>query len=265
MRQDSPLKHLAAPPLLLPYWKIGESVNLWGQSNRWSNTWQRIENKTEKGKGFLLPIGDLDDMRVTSEGLPETSDQISQLMARYQTDQVVVAVGERAISSITTTLYRADTNGLTFWKVIDSPLGPSADPYSVAAGQVMAELRGNSNPARTSSMPLTAQRQNVIEAPAIAQEPEPFFQQPTVPVNSVIRAESRFNSPKEWLELKAKMTPENGISNIRVISLTPRSATVEMQLSEPVISVQQYLGDDSIALKEHGAGDGSYIMQFMGS
>ncbi len=252
-------------PLLLPYWKAGETVSLWGQDNRWSNTWQRLENTVDQGSGFLLPIGDLSDMRATSAGLPESRDAISQLMARYQTNRIIVAVGERAVSSITTTLYRADENGLTFWKVVDSPIGPSTDPYSVAAGQVMAELRGNSDPAQTTRMPVTITQNNISETQQPSQTPEPFFQSAKPPVQDVIRAESRFNSPKEWLDLKAKMTPENGISNIRVLSLTPRSATVEMQLSEPVLRVQQYLGNNSVALKEHGTGNGSYIMQFMGS
>ncbi len=251
--------------LLLPYWKVGTNVVLWGQNNAWQNTWKRLENVGGASNSFTLPIGDLDDMRQTSGRLPETAAAIAPLLARYQVDNMIVAVGERAVSSITTTLYKADKSGLTFWKVIDSPFGPEADLYSVAAGQVMAELSGNSNPARTSQMPVVAgkfdqKRENTI----IPRAHEPFFTAATAPIQSVIRAESRFQSPKEWIRLKNSMTPENGISNVRVISLTPKSAMVELQLTDSVPQVQQNLGGRRVSLTETAGSQGQYVLRFAG-
>jgi hypothetical protein len=245
-------------PLLLAYWKENTTPVLWGTENKWQNTWKRLERSVDTQSAFILPIGDLSDMRLTSEILPEQQSEIDQLLARYQTASLIVAVGQKAIGSITTTLYRADQNGLIFWKVIDSPLGPPSDPYSVAAGQIIAEIRGNSNPALT-SLPAKQQIQT-------AQNEQPFF----VPeqqgaVTETIRAEGRFNSPREWLELKSIMNAGNGVAQVRVLSLTPRAAVLELQLSKSVLEVQQNLGARSVALKETGSSPNPYIVKFMGS
>ena len=254
------------PPLLLPYWKTDGNVVLWGQENRWQNTWRRLENSTETGRGFVLPIGDLSDMRYTSGRLPQSGEAVQQLKARYQVEQLIVAVGERAVSSITTTLYTSDDRGLKLWKVIDSPIGPSADPYSVAAGQIMAEIRGNSNPAITSRPPQVAtniNRENTGQIPNVDRiDDEPFFQARQAPTQQVIRAKSLFQTPKEWLRLKDNMIPENGIHQVRVISLTPKSAIVELHLSAPVQQVQRNLVGQNVALQET---DGDYTVNFMGS
>lgn len=254
------------PPLLLPYWKSNGNFMLWGQGNRWQNTWRRLENKTETGRGFLLPIGDLSDMRYTSNGLPQGREAVEQLTARYQVDQIVIAVGEMASGSITTTLYASDERGIKLWKVIDSPIGPSTDPYSVAAGQIMAEIRGNSNPALTSRPPQVAvdlNRENSGQVPNIDRvDDEPFFQARQAPTQQVIRAKSRFQTPREWLELKESMIPANGVHQVRVISLTPKSAIVELHLSAPIQQVRRNLGNNNITLQET---DGDYTVSFMGS
>ncbi len=209
-------------------------VALWGQGNKWQETWRRLENATAAGRGFILPIGDLSDMRYTSDSLPQNRQAVEQLLSRYQVDHMVVAVGEMASGSITTTLYKSDDQGIKLWKVIDSPIGPQADPYSVAAGQIMAEIRGNSNPAVTSRTNQSAVQIPGAEGgqiPNIDRDDDvPFFQAAPSPTQQVIRAKSRFQTPQEWLRLKDSMSAENGIHQVRVISLTPKSAMVELHL-----------------------------------
>ncbi|MCB9973329.1 MAG: hypothetical protein H6854_02070 [Rhodospirillales bacterium] len=248
--------------LLLPYWKTATGVSLWGGENLWQGTWRRLEAQAAAENGFVLPIGDLADQRELGDSLPENQEVIHTLLARYQTSDLVVAVGERAISSITTTLYKAKDGGLVFWKVIDSPLGPTDDPYSVAAGQVMAEIRGQSNPQTTSRLPQDAaqagQMPNAAPSspgemePGAGQQTPPFYNTDATPpmsAQNLLKAYSMFSSGKEWVQIRTLLSPENGIASLRVLSLMPRSAVVELQLVDPLPTVQKKLAQQDVLLE----------------
>jgi len=133
----------------------------------------------------------------------------------------VIAVGERVTSSITTTLYKDDKNGMIFWKVIDSPLGPMQNLYSVAAGQVMAELRGNSNPQMTSRNSEISRPIQANTAPVSNTPPQFVTSRTSETPLMTLSAISSFQSPKEWQRLKTALDAERRIKNIREFSLLP--------------------------------------------
>lgn len=232
--------------LLLPYWRSGDNVMLWGSQNAWMKTWKKLENIS--ANKFVLPLGDLTDMQQIGDQLPEDPLMLQTLLARYNVSQAVIAVGQYAPRSITTALYTATPQGLKFWQVIDSPFGPQTDLHSIAAGEVLKEMGtlGLHNPQQAPLANDYAQTQH-MQTHGNAAAP-PYYQQnsadrPVVPNQNdqFITVEGRFENAREWLQMKTLLDQINGIETIEILSLKPQSVMMNMELSQPVSSVQNAL------------------------
>lgn len=80
------------PYLVLPWFGTPDHIVLWG-ANRWREAWERQSAMTAKNGRFLVPVGDVDDMRDYSPIDPRsTVVGLERLKSRYQAKDVVVAM-----------------------------------------------------------------------------------------------------------------------------------------------------------------------------
>lgn len=230
------------PVLLLAYWRVNGTPVLWGAGNRWADTWQRLERATTAAASFTLPIGDLADVQELGDNIPDQPEQITRLLARYQTAKAVVLVGEDSPRGITTEIYRTTPAGsLNFVKSIESPRGPSEDMYSIAAGQALAELRGGA----VGQAPVYTQGNGPV-APSATDAPVKV----QGPVVQMIMVESTFSNAREWMQIKTALEGAMGVARIDVVSLRPGSALIKVNMSQPVEQVIQNLRQSSLSLRQ---------------
>lgn len=251
--------NVSATVLLLPYWRDGGDLTLWGAQNPWTHTWRRLENVADNQ--FILPLGDLSDMQQIGDRLPEDPRTLQKLFARYQVKEAVIAIGQQTPRSITTTLYKADETGLHFWKVMDSPLGPASDVYSVAVGEVLRDIQSvpasdvnhaQNNAQSSRGFRMSPQAATSPYAPTdnvaspyynygqTAQNPQ---DQPVIgqAQDQRIMVEGRFENAQEWLQMKGLLDQVTGIGGIQIVSLKPNSAVMYMEISQSIDTVRQSL------------------------
>ena len=249
----------SAPVLLLPYWRDGGDLTLWGAQNPWTQTWRRLENVADNQ--FILPLGDLADMQQIGDRLPEDPRALQKLFARYQVKDAVIAIGQQTPRSITTTLYKADEAGLHFWKVMDSPLGPVSDVYSVAVGEVLRDIQSAPAPDENYAQHNDEPSRGFRMSPQAATSPyaptdnvaSPYYNygqntlsaqdQPVIgqAQDQRIMVEGRFANAQEWLQMKGLLDQVNGIGGIQIVSLKPNSAVMYMEISQSIDILRQAL------------------------
>jgi len=258
-RQSDAISGTSGTILLLPYWRNGGDLTLWGAQNPWTQTWRRLENVADNQ--FILPLGDLADMQQIGDRLPEDPRALQKLFARYQVKEAVIAIGQQTPRSITTTLYKADEAGLHFWKVMDSPLGPVSDVYSVAVGEVLRDIQSAPAPDENYAQNNNEPSRGFRMSPQAATTPyaptdnvaSPYYNygqntlssqdQPVIgqAKDQRIMVEGRFANAQEWLQMKGLLDQVNGIGGIQIVSLKPNSAVMYMEISQSIDTVRQSL------------------------
>ena len=208
------------PVLVLPFYRRGGQILLWGEDNPWLAAWS--ESNTYQGLvPVTVPIGDLQDVSDISGGNDMAFDPqaLKSMIARYdagdalilvavpyfpQTDLTAGGVKGNEPNALDIMLYRTDKGLPVFNRTIKvrRMQGEYTDSFYKRAVQDV--LKNFQKEWKT----LT------IVDPAKA---------------STLQVRVRFRSMREWVETNKALKNVQGVEDLTVLSLTPNRADIELR------------------------------------
>lgn len=227
------------PVLILPYYQWGSRTVLWGPENPWLAAWARAEERP----GLLpvvVPIGDVQDVADMGDSNALTYDpaSLARITDRYGASETLV--------------------------LIATPAWGADQPET----QVPAEMRlmlyrtANGTPEMVQDFTVASQPADQPEAlfDRAVEESQKMLQQDwknkTLISNnpdSTIRARVRFTSMREWVETQQKLRRISGITDIKLLSLKPDQADIELLYRGNEERLQLALQQHSITLARPSA------------
>lgn len=232
------------PVLVLPFFQVGSKITLWSDANPWLKAWGR---NTSKGGlvPTVVPLGDAQDVGAIAddEALTYQSDRLGEMLDRYNTGDAVVLIAKpgpvdagNVPVDLNIMIYRTDSGSPEYVqtiKVVPSP-GNMADAlYDKAVQQVRSVLQ-------------KGWKQKTMVDPVIGK--------------SSITAYVQFTTMQEWVMTRQALQTVQGISNMKVKSVTPHEAEIELQFSGDVNRLRLALAQSDLLLSSPQTslvGDGS--------
>lgn len=199
------------PVLILPFYQWGSRTVLWEDNNPFLAAWQRSASL----KGLVpvvVPIGDLQDVGDVSgdQSLTYNSGRLEGMLARYAAGEAVIIIAVphmgpdgQGVSALDMGLYRTDRNGPEFVQTLTEQAAPGASAEVLFDGAVLSVRKALQRKwkEQTAAAPVQASR---------------------------LRARVSFGSMAEWVATRGALERAPGVSSLRVVSLTPREARVEI-------------------------------------
>ena len=203
------------PVLVLPFFESGTRMILWSDPNPWRDAWSRSGNV--RGNGLVpiaVPLGDIQDISGIGDGQALNYDPIAlrPLLDRYNAAEAVIIIarptsqdGEDNPLSLDVMIYRTDRGS----------------PEYVTTLKVTADEAGN---------PDSLYNRAVVESRSAIQsdwKAETAVNLGTDSVQTILlRAE--FDTMQQWVETRQALKRVQGISEMKIKSVTPREAQVEI-------------------------------------
>lgn len=205
------------PALVLPFMdKLGKS-DLWSPFNLWMKAWSRAEGLGSGLVPIQIPLGDLDDVADIGDDQALEYDPIklSRLTKRYETGEAVMAIARPDSSLSVSTkdtdpaqgtlkihLYRTDREIPEFVQELT---------LTAAQGETMATLFDRA----VKDVKTALQRD--WKAKTAAKTSETMH----------VQAKASFSGLAQWTDTKRALDRVYGLENLKVLSITPQSATLD--------------------------------------
>lgn len=200
------------PVLVLPYYQWGAQTIIWGPNNPWLAAW--AAQKSYRGLvPVTIPIGDLDDVSDIGSEKPLSYDPngLERMLERYGAADALILLAvplwQTALASgppdaLDVLVYRTD----------------KAQPELVNRLRVNAEGKDHSDLFRKAAI---AAHQSLQDA-----WKEKTLVDPAQGNNLIVRV--RYREMKEWIETQSALRRVRGITDLRLVSLTPGEAEIEL-------------------------------------
>ncbi len=206
------------PILIVPFYQGYSDMSLWGLDNIWMSAWARVGTNAEGLVPFVVPIGDLQDMRDISgdQAMSYDNMKLAKMLRRYDAKEAILAIGlpntsllqaknpdDIAFGSLKINLYRTDREQPEHVRQIfvDAEIGESRkDFYDKAVRRVQQELRQD------------------WKAKTIVMSAD----------TSVMNVHVGFTSLPEWVRIQRALGRVYGIEQVDIKSITPRYAAVAL-------------------------------------
>lgn len=201
------------PVLVLPFHVSGTRNILWQDDNPWLQAWYRSD-----AKGGLVPvtvpIGDIRDIGDINddEALTFRADSLGNMLERYQAGEAIVLMatpGPLDAGSVPTDLsiaiYRTDRGAPEFvqtLKIMPDANSTANALYDKAVKAVLTTFTRN-------------WKEKTVVDPGQG--------------SSSIEAHVRFSTMQQWVETRMALQRVQGVSDMKVLSVTPREALVNLQ------------------------------------
>lgn len=232
----------AEPVLVLPFYKMGAYTVLWQDPNPWMQAWSR-QNHLGGPVPAVAPIGDIPDVADIgdNEALTYNTVNLVSMLSRYGASEAVILIatpGPVDSAGVPTDLqvmmYRTDHAVPEFSQLVTviPDMNSTADGlYDKAVRQVKAAMQGGWR-ARPPVIPpaVVASQSAYPTLPATAIGMGPATAIGAGPVQSVGLRVS-FATMQQWIETRQALRRVQGLSDMKVKSVTPREAQVELQFS----------------------------------
>ncbi len=204
------------PVLILPFYQWGSRTVLWGANNPWLAAWSRDSGKSRGLVPVAVPIGDAQDVSDIADDKALTYDpaHLGAMAARYKAGETFILLAapawgpgstqaNQAPDAISITVYKAAETGPAYLNTL-SIKTQSGDTQDILFDRAAAEVR---------------------------EEIQKNWKQKTL-VNPEERnnlsARIKFSSMPQWVETQAALQKVQGINSVRLISLKPNEAYVEL-------------------------------------
>lgn len=224
------------PVLVLPFYKMGAYTVLWQDPNPWMQAWSR-QNHLGGPVPAVAPIGDIPDVADIgdNEALTYNTVNLVSMLSRYGASEAVILIatpGPSDSAGVPTDLqimmYRTDHAVPEFSQLVTvvPDMNSTADGvYDKAVREVKAAMQGGWR-ARPPMIP-----------PAAVMASQSAY--PALPATAAIGAgpvqavglRVRFATMQQWIETRQALRRVQGFSEMKVKSVTPREAQVEVQFS----------------------------------
>lgn len=202
------------PVLILPYYQWGSRTVLWGNDNPWLAAWTRAESQ-DGLVPVTVPIGDVQDVSDMGDdnALTFDAEALSRMTERY-------GAGE-AIIMIAAPVWGAD----------------QPETHAPAEINVMIYRTADGAPEMSQNLKVTA---SADESAAIlfdraAQEAQKTLQKDwkdktlvSADDDNNLQARVKFSSMPEWIETQKKLRRVQGVLDVRLMSIMPRQAHIEL-------------------------------------
>jgi hypothetical protein len=233
--------------LILPFWQKGGNLILWKDSNPFLVAFQKSVG-TDPTSSLIPPSGDLDDISDIgdAEALTYDLNKLSGMAKRYGAQRVIVAVAEDN-GGLAVNLYHADGQKPEFFRTVTIKAG-TAGINDVLFDTAVAEVKkalisggAGITPAdeKPPSYPVSTKTQPASPPTSLS----PAGQSQT------IRADVNFVSMTDWLSTRNALGRVQEVSGLRIVSLSPRSATLEFSYQGDRAALAEAMKREGLALE----------------
>lgn len=202
------------PVLVLPYYEWGTRMILWGRDNPWLGAWTRAERQ----QGLVpltVPIGDLQDVADMGDSDALTYDEQSlyRMVNRYGAGEAVIVIA--------TPVWAADTAETQL------PAEIRIAMYRTDRGK--PERSGEVNIASEKTDSAAALLDRTVQAvQKILQKDWKSRTLVSASQSNNLQVRVKFVTMQEWVDTQQKLRRVQGVSEVRLLSLKPGQAHVEL-------------------------------------
>lgn len=201
------------PVLILPYYQWGARTLLWGEQNPWLAAWNRMQ--TYQGLvPVLIPIGDLDDVADIgeNEALTYSPDNLANMTKRYGAGETIIMLA------------------MPEWQRGSAGNGAGVPPDRLT---VMVYRTDRGAPEYANKFTVTADQGDVFET--AVREARQNLQQAWKNQTAVdssdgnnLKVRIQFAEMNQWLETQKALRRVQGVNEVKLLSLKPDEAHVEL-------------------------------------
>lgn len=206
------------PMLVLPFWRDGTRTVLWGADNPWMAAWGRAENTSGELVPVAVPIGDIQDVSDIGDDNPLSADRakLAAMAGRYGAEETAIMIvspvrGEDTViagipGALTIDIYRTDRGTTEFASAlkVEAESGEEAQSlFDRAVKKARKALQSDWKSRTAAAVPVSGE-------------------------SNSLQARVRFTSMNEWVETQKILRRVDGIGDIRLVSLRPGEAQVEI-------------------------------------
>lgn len=219
-QESNPQIQQAGDTLVIPvYQRAGRSF-LW-QANPFLNAWARARDNQQAGR-FIVPVGDVDDVTGfgDNQGLNYDPSRLNAMRLRYQASQVALMTVEPKSNSdgsrvVELSLYNAQPYGPELARRINVPAYPGEMEEQLYNRVVSEAVRMAGSPTATPDNATTVTNNTILNLPTAG------------PANTM-EVQTTFSSVREWIQVKKTLEGSPFINQVSVSSMSPRSATLNL-------------------------------------
>ncbi|MBK6896797.1 MAG: DUF2066 domain-containing protein [Alphaproteobacteria bacterium] len=229
----------AQPLLVLPFYRVGQSLKVWQEGNLWLQAWGR--DLKADARPVEIPIGDLMDVADIgeTEGVSFSPNGLARMQKRYGAGDaaIIVAAADDRLAAIkgdsspasgvlTLTFYRTDRRRAE--AVYELALTPNAGEsraqfFARAVSSAYGVLNGNWK-AKTIKAAGGPSRMYVVH----------------IPIKSIA----------QWVKVQQALRGTSGVSQMSVLSLKPREAFVRFSFGGDAAALREALANSGMTLGE---------------
>lgn len=227
----------AQPLLVLPFYRVGQSLKVWQEGNLWLQAWGR--DLKAGGRAVEIPIGDLMDVADIgeTEGVSFSPNGLARMLKRYGAGEaaIIVAAADDRLAAVsgdtspatgvlTMTFYRTDRRRAE--AVYELALTPNpgenrAQFFARAVSSAYGVLNGNWK-AKTIKAAGGPSKMYIVH----------------IPIKSI----------SQWVKIQQALRGTSGLSQMSVLSLKPREAFVRFSFGGDAAALREALANSGMSL-----------------
>lgn len=204
---QNPSSEQSTPCVILPLFKTGDHIELWGDQNPWFEAWASAPLPAS----LVLPLGDLSDMKLFQANMPLTFETLKPLLAHYDSHCTFV------------TILKQEENGHFF-----------LTNYKITANAAFSapEQRIESGYGSAITAALTIYEKGEFSED-LSKSLNSQGQSPKNQQKSSLTLSVAFNGFREWQQIKNNLSHISGVEKLFVEKLEKTNAVVSLHYSIP--------------------------------
>ncbi|MFN3826739.1 MAG: DUF2066 domain-containing protein [Micavibrio sp.] len=232
------------PVLILPFIQLQGSTQLWDGQNQWLAAWGRTDSR----QGLVpvqIPIGDISDVNdiKDNEALTYNNANLQNMISRYGAGEAILAIAHpkrlpaqaetELPAAIDIMLYRTDLGAPTFVKAVTVETKDMQGEESIYDTAVRLTRQTFQTDWKTKTSVSADQSYK-------------------------LKARVQFATLPEWAATQKALRQVSAVTSMRVISLTPRQAEIELSYSGSEDRLRLALMQQDIVLSSPSYGSSPY-------
>lgn len=253
IRRQFNMEHMAQnmatrPVLVLPFYQMGSRISLWQESNPNLSAWSR-SNAQGGLVQIRVPLGDIRDIADVGDdqALTYRRDGLYQILERYNASEAIVLIAvpgpadaADVPTDISTMIYRTDRDRPEYVQTIKTnpdANSTAAQLYDKAVREVRAALQRDWKSEGAGAYAYTATPQA-----------NPDGSMPDAVTGNIMTVRAQFATMQQWIETRQAIRRVPGLIGMKVRSVTPREAVVELEYAGDEVGLKSALTQQDLVL-----------------
>ena len=236
------------PVLVLPFYQIGSRISLWQESNPNLSAWSR-SNAQGGLVQIRVPLGDIRDIADVGDdqALTYRRDGLYQILERYNASEAIVLIAvpgpadaADVPTDISTMIYRTDRDRPEYVQTIKTnpdANSTAAQLYDKAVREVRAALQRDWKSEGAGAYAYTATPQANADG-----------SMPEAAAGNIMTVRAQFSTMQQWIETRQAIRRVPGLIGMKVRSVTPREAVVELEYAGDEVALKSALTQQDLVL-----------------